>query len=233
MVRPGDGPAVERLGARLRSARPQPYFGPSETPAPPDRRLLLITMAFPPDQSIGSLRWQKLSAYVAERGWGLDVVTVDPSCVQSVDPSRLAELPPGTRAYGIPTPSLWIEQVVLSVWKTYRRFRPRREHRTVKPSAAAPNPRTAAAGSLGRREVRWGWRSPREFVRAYFAWLEYARSGRWARDAAALALQVIEADVHEAVISSGPPHMAHEAGRLLSRTTGLPFVMDMRDPWID
>jgi hypothetical protein len=61
--------------------------------------------------------------------------------------------------------------------------------------------------------------------------MEYAQSGSWARDAAALALQLIEPGVHEAVISSGPPHMAHEAGRLVSRATGLPFVMDMRDPW--
>jgi hypothetical protein len=224
-------PRPRPMGSRLRSTRPQPYFGPSELPLPSRPRLVLITMDFPPAQSTGSLRWQKLSAYAAERGWGLDVVTVDPSCVQSADPSRLAELPPGTRVYGVPTPVLWTESVALAAWRTYRRLRPRREQRAVKPAVVAPNPRTAAVGSLGRGEVRWSWRSPREFVRAYFAWLEYARSGRWARDAAALALKVIEPDVHEAVISSGPPHMAHEAGRLLSRMTGLPFVMDMRDPW--
>jgi glycosyltransferase involved in cell wall biosynthesis len=44
-------------------------------------------------------------------------------------------------------------------------------------------------------------------------------------------LRLIEPGIHEAVITSGPPHMAHEAGRLAARETGLPFVMDMRDPW--
>jgi len=68
-------------------------------------------------------------------------------------------------------------------------------------------------------------------VRAYFAWLEYVRTGRWARAAARRAIQVIEPGVHRAVISCGPPHMAHEAARLVARRTGLPFVMDMRDPW--
>src|SRR6185436_8568687 len=30
---------------------------------------------------------------------------------------------------------------------------------------------------------------------------------------------------------SGPPHMAHEAGRIASERTGTPHVVDMRDPW--
>jgi hypothetical protein len=46
-----------------------------------------------------------------------------------------------------------------------------------------------------------------------------------------LARKVITPGVHAAIVTSGPPHMLHEAGRRLSRDTGLPFVMDMRDPW--
>jgi glycosyltransferase involved in cell wall biosynthesis len=219
------------MGARLRAARPRPYLGASETPAPSGPRLLLITTAFPPADSIGSLRWQKLSAYVAERGWGLDVVTVDPPCLPSTDPGRLADLPPGVRAYGVPTAVPWIERATRAAWKMYRRFRPRRDKGRGRATAVPGNARTTATGALGRNQVRWTWKSPREFIRAYLAWLEYARIGRWARDAAALAREVIEPGVHQAVISSGPPHMAHEAGRVVSRATGLPFVMDMRDPW--
>jgi len=61
--------------------------------------------------------------------------------------------------------------------------------------------------------------------------VDYAQWRNWAHDAAALAGQLIEPGVHEAIITSGPPHMAHEAGRLAARASGLPFVMDMRDPW--
>jgi hypothetical protein len=32
-------------------------------------------------------------------------------------------------------------------------------------------------------------------------------------------------------VSSGPPHFAHEAARLISIKTGTPHVVDMRDPW--
>jgi hypothetical protein len=192
--------------------------------------LLLITTAFPPDQSTGSLRWQKLAAHVAEQGWGLDVVTVDPSCVESADPSGLAELPPGTRVYGVRTIVPWIERVGFVGWKTVRWLRSHRGRRTATVDATT-NPRSVTAGSFRPSEMQWPWRGPRELVRAYHAWLDYARFGRWAREAATVARQLIEPSVHEAIITSGPPHMAHEAGRLVSRETGVPFVMDMRDPW--
>jgi hypothetical protein len=95
---------------------------------------------------------------------------------------------------------------------------------------ATPPPATRSE-SVGRSEIRWSWRSPRELVRAFYAWADFAQGRKWARDAAALAGQLIEPGVHQAIVTSGPPHMAHEAGRLAGRARGLPFVMDMRDPW--
>jgi glycosyltransferase involved in cell wall biosynthesis len=43
--------------------------------------------------------------------------------------------------------------------------------------------------------------------------------------------QILEPGVHFAVVTSGPPHMTHETGRVLSARRGIPFVMDLRDPW--
>jgi hypothetical protein len=68
-------------------------------------------------------------------------------------------------------------------------------------------------------------------IRGYYAWLDYARAGKWARNAAALAAAVIKAGSHAAAITCGPPHMAHTAGQAIAHTTGLPYVMDLRDPW--
>jgi hypothetical protein len=33
------------------------------------------------------------------------------------------------------------------------------------------------------------------------------------------------------IVTCGPPHSVHAAGRVLSRESGVPFVMDLRDPW--
>lgn len=226
--------SVERMKQRSDFEHGRPFYESSGS-APAGRRLLLISYFFPPAQASGSLRWQKLSHYAAERGWSVDVITLDPSCVASPDFDRLADLPRGARVYGVPSPTLRIDQGISAAWQSYRRMRSRYSaaRAAITPSDVA-TPATAAAdrpSSLGRKEVRWGLGGSRGFIRAYSAWLHYARGLRWARDAAALALRVFEPGVHGAVVTSGPPHMTHEAGRLLSRMTGIPFVMDMRDPW--
>jgi glycosyltransferase involved in cell wall biosynthesis len=221
------------MSPRAESIPPQPFYeAPEQSTA--TSRLLLISYVFPPAQASGSLRWQKLSHYVAERGWALDVITLDPSCLESPDLDRLADLAPGTRVYGLAAPSLRIGKLVGAAWALYRRLRARlRAKRVGSAAAVASGERVAAARpeSIARSEVRWSLGSPRGFIRAYAVMIEHAFSTRWARGAAALAERVIQPGVHMAIVASGPPHTGYEAGRLLSRATGLPFVMDMRDPW--
>src|SRR5205807_380840 len=92
-------------------------------------------------------------------------------------------------------------------------------------------PSLPRAGSLRRPEMRWWPLRLRTLARAYFAWLEHASTGRWAEAAVKRALELIEPGVHRAVITCGPPHRAHDAGRVVADRTGLPLVVDLRDPW--
>jgi glycosyltransferase involved in cell wall biosynthesis len=197
---------------------PRPFFSAPPKAGVGGRRLLLLSYTFPPDESIGALRWQKMSRHFAERGWSLDVVMLDPAQIQSGDAGRLAELPPGTRLFGVPEGELRVQRVQRVLLGLYRRIRP--------PRAQATRPQ-----SFHREEFKSPVSGRAALRRAYLAWLFYAKQGRWARDAAALALRVIEPGVHEAVITSGPPHMAHEAGRVVARRARLPLVIDLRDPW--
>jgi len=156
---------------------------------------------------VGALRWQKLARHAAERGWGLDVITLDPACLARTDPTRTEDLPAGVRIYGIPARQVWVERVVELIW---RLFDPaRRVNRWVGQPDTPVRSARPRAESLARDAMRWRPRGPRDVARAYFAWLEYARTWRWARAAGRHALQVIEPAVHRAVISCGPPHMAH------------------------
>lgn len=215
--------------AHLRLLAKRPPLAPTcVTPASDARfRLLLISYHFAPDSAVGALRWQKLARYAAARGWGLDVIALHPAQLKAADPGRLADLPPGVRVYGIPLPHVRVEQLGDIVWRIYDSAR-RLRRRLAPQRADHGEPRRE---SVPRSEVRWRPRSLRDLTRAYFAWLDHAVTGRWARDAAKCALQLYEPAVHRAVISCGPPHMAHEAGRIVARATGLPFVMDLRDPW--
>jgi glycosyltransferase involved in cell wall biosynthesis len=74
-------------------------------------------------------------------------------------------------------------------------------------------------------------REPRDLTRAYAALADYGRSRQWARASLRVARQVIEPGVHRAVITCGPPHFVHLAGRRLAREMRLPWIMDLRDPW--
>src|SRR2546427_11220283 len=86
------------------------------------RRLLRVSYHFPPGTAVGGLRWQKLARYAAERGWGLDVVSLDPADLpeQERDVERLKDLPDGVRVYGVPAPRLRVERAGNRVWHTLR-----------------------------------------------------------------------------------------------------------------
>ncbi|HWJ21411.1 MAG TPA: hypothetical protein VNS52_03570 [Gemmatimonadaceae bacterium] len=224
-----------------RGAPPAPFFTSGGDAASADvgtgRRLILISHHFPPGQSVGALRWQMMARYAAERGWGLDVVTLDPaSHREGVDLSRLDELPPGVRVYTVPLVRSRVEGMVNRTWRIVRRLRDvaSRGRRRQPASLAAPAdeaPRRAAPAYMSRGELMGKRFEPRDLLRTYFAWVEVDLTRRWAHAAADVATRIARRGVHRAVVTSGPPHMTHEGGRLVATRTGLAFVMDLRDPW--
>jgi len=213
------------------SAVPAPFWEKRGTPAHEARRLLLISYHFPPDTTIGARRWEKLARTVSERGWGLDVITCAPS---SAVGTSLDSLPAGVRVFGVPDPVFPFERVEHVLWRAYRTVWPNRrlDMKAARARNGGEPPATAGRPeSLERDEIPQSIRTPREMLRTYWAWVELTHGERWARRAALLGQRIVVPGVHEAVITSAPPHTSHEAGRLVSVETGLPFVMDMRDPW--
>ncbi len=220
-----------------RSAGPTPFFAaPAREPAAAGRaRLLLISYVFPPDQTIGALRWRRMLPLLAEHGWDADVITCHPAGSAGGSCPGLRELPPGTRVFGVPP---W-DPVTRGVERTLDRAR-RAIFRRDQPTSPALTTTDAMHFSDGRphrpatidvTEVRWRATSPRGWVRAYFAWAEYASSIGWARAASDLGVRLCRDTQYHVVATSAPPHMTHDAGRRIANRTGLPFVMDMRDPW--
>jgi len=215
---------------------PFPFFQAPASGAPLLRRLLLISFHFPPGEAAGALRWQKLSYFAGERGWALDVISLHPSGLGKIDNTRLAELPPGTRVYGVPMPKLLLERIEGRLWGWYRRFRP---GKSAIADVPGPGAQTRAAGHRGviapaafRDRL---FRRLKQVVgimrRGYFAWMDYYTHGAWADDVTRLGLRLLASDKYEVIVTCGPPHMAHEAGRRLAERTGLPLVVDLRDPW--
>jgi hypothetical protein len=72
---------------------------------------------------------------------------------------------------------------------------------------------------------------PGALKRLYGAWIDYAIQRRWSKWAEAAARDLTSSANYRAVITCGPPHMMHTAGARLGARLGIPFVMDLRDPW--
>jgi glycosyltransferase involved in cell wall biosynthesis len=206
----------------------RPFYESAGFPA--RRRLLLISYHFPPGRAAGALRWEKMSDFAAERGWALDVITLDPAGQTEPDCRRLDRLPSGIRLYGVPTQRSWLDSFEDSAYKIFRRLR------LTLDGTAASKPAGTQQSSDDLRvpaleDLHWPPRNLRDCRKSYDAWRDYDKHGRWARRAAQIAMKIVPTSGCDAVITCGPPHMAHEAGRLVSSATGLPLVVDMRDPW--
>lgn len=203
------------------SAIPAPFFAAPPAPAA-TRRLLLVSYSFPPDSSIGALRWEKLLGYAATRGWQADVLMMDPATAEVRDDSRLANLPPGTRLWTVARHTPGVRHIEQWLLQHLRKARGASDDAPTRASSAAPG----WTGPI----VEPGFRGRiRGLKREYLARVHFLEWSNWARDAARLGRALAAQTHYDLVVSSGPPQMAHEAARMIALDTGLPFVMDLRD----
>ncbi|HEX6249867.1 MAG TPA: hypothetical protein VFZ56_00380 [Gemmatimonadaceae bacterium] len=191
-----------------------PFYAAPAGGSRAERRLLLVSHSFPPIRFVGALRWQKLGELAAARGWALDVIMQQPQPEAAADASQLAAVPDGARLYGVPLRESLLEQTQRAVKRAARRTPARSPESHGAPAGSA----TPADGPLSRLK------------RANRVGLYYAAHRKWAREAAALARDIVTPR-HVGVISSGPPHMAHIAAAEIARNHALPLFIDMRDPW--
>ena len=199
---------------------------PATTDAP---RLLLVSFHFPPAQTVGALRWARIAPWIVERGWDLDVITAAPGSLDAAARSRLRALPAGTRIYGVPTPPTVVNRLHRAVTTIVRTFKRRRHGDAPGRDGAYSNAPTPS--SLPVEQIRLDWRDYRTLKRAYTVWILHAQDLAWSKAAAALGVQLAQEVDYMSVVTCGPPHLTHEAGRLIAQRTGRLFIMDLRDPW--
>jgi len=181
---------------------------PNGRPGAGTRRLLVITYHFPPDGSVGGLRWAGYAKYLARLGWDVHVVTAaEQASAGSV---------PGVHVH-ICRRARTLNDLYNAV---ARRLRSARGNGQPAPSSPGSTARRSKPGIAGR-------------IRQELAGLlEFPDHGRgWVLKSAWTARRLMRRMSFDAVITSGPPHSAHIAGMLA--TLGKPGLhrIDMRDPW--
>ena len=175
------------------------------------QRVLVVSYYFPPSGGPGVQRVLKFVKYLPAYGWRPTVLTVDPAHASypDLDPTLGAEVPPD------------VDVVRTRSWDPYALY----ARMQGKPKEA-----TVGVGFIKDEEAGWAQRLAR-WLRAN-VFVPDARLG-WVPFAVRAAHTRLRRERFDVLLTSGPPHSTHLAGWLLHRRHGIPWVVDMRDPWTD
>ena len=155
----------------------------------------------------GVQRVTKLVKYLEECGWRATVVCGRPEDYWMRDETLVGDVPASARVLRVGGAS------GLGVLRRLSSGR-----RTAGAAAAAPAARRSARGfALLRRATAWTL-----VPDSYVGWRPFARRA---------ALEALRADPADAILSSSPPETNHLVGLDLHEETGLPWLVDWRDPW--
>jgi glycosyltransferase involved in cell wall biosynthesis len=171
-------------------------------------RLLVISFAFPPYNSIGGVRVGKTVKYLSQFGHDIRVLTARD---QPFRPTLPVEFPE--------------QQITYSKWLTLRRVAPQG---TVEPSnASTGNSNSPASGKLKstlKKALGYPYRTLLNFPDSNIGWLPYA---------VADASRLLEKWKPELIFASSPPPTSLLVAHRLSKKFNVPWVADLRDLWID
>ena len=173
------------------------------------KRILLISYYFPPSGGPGVQRILKFARYLPDNGWLPTVLTVDPqsAAFPSMDESLLDEIPSE------------VEVIRTSAWDPFRiygRIQGKKKDEVVK---------------VGYIEGENGFKKFARWLRGN-VFLPDARIG-WVPFAKQAARRLLKNHQFDAIMSTGPPHSSHLIGMSVHKASGLPWVVDMRDPWVE
>lgn len=176
------------------------------------KQILIIAYYFPPSGGSGVQRVLKFAKYLPENGWQPTILTVDPAyaAYPDYDESLVEEVPKDIRV--VRTRS-W------DPYSFYAKLQGRRKQDLIGTGFVRE---PANKGQISRLAM---------WLRANL-FLPDARVG-WVPFATFAAGRLIRKERYHALLTSGPPHSVHLVGRRLHRRFGIPWVVDMRDPWTD
>ncbi len=153
----------------------------------------------------------KFARYLPKYGWLPTILTVDQSyaAYPSIDESLMQEIPPEVKV--VRTRS-W------DPFKLYGQFQGKTKHEVVEVGHISEK-----QGEGFKRFARW--------IRGNI-FLPDARIG-WVPFGSRVAQKLVKKGSFDVIMSTGPPHSSHLIGIRAKVASGLPWVVDMRDPWVE
>lgn len=192
------------------------------------RNALIIAYYFPPIAASGSLRALGFCRYLEQHGWLPRVLTTDPKSVypfQGIDHSLVARLPDSLRVDTVPHANP-LQAMIRSRDKLRDRLQSLLHH-SVNRWLPTDNRLSKQVKSASRGQLS----SLKEFVLDWaFSFPDPQRS--WLRPAVRCLSRLQGQELPAVVFATGSPWSGLLVGRALARRFGVPFVADLRDPWI-
>ena len=185
------------------------------------KKVLLISLAFPPTPQVGALRVAKLADYLPRVGWTPIVLTLPQRCYTSIrDPGSGAPLKPLTY-HRRPEKTHEVSAV-----NPFRLASEVRKNLSRAPATDA-QPRVNGTAVIEPAQPHWRFRLGNA-LRQLLVPDEYAH---WVLRAASRGREIIETESPDAIWAFYPHASNLLAGYSLSKSSGLPLLLDFRDPW--
>ncbi|MCK4626046.1 MAG: glycosyltransferase, partial [Phycisphaerae bacterium] len=176
---------------------------------------LVITDVFPPLPAVGIHRTVAMCRHLAERDWGVTVITARPGADAAIDEGLLDGVSEDVQVVRTAAPDLL--GIVTGI------FRRRRQEDSPEQAGIAAE----ASRSSGQR--------PSHFRRMvdWMSWWFHIPDGSigWLIPAVLAGLREARKHRPEVIYSSAPMWTSHLAAGVLSRLLRVPWVADFRDPW--
>lgn len=198
--------------------------------AEPPRRVLFVATDYPPLAGTNTQRIQSFVRHLPASGWQAWVITRAVEDLPLIDPAELRWPEATERVLRVtdPDPFAW--------WGRKRGGAPRQVGAPrIEAVAASALPSAWSVADVLRRAARLPFELASALVKSVLRWAAYHPDALrlWAERAARESIQELPRIAPEAVVTSHPAYSTHMAGLKIKRRTGLPWVADFRDLWVD
>ncbi|HVY62066.1 MAG TPA: glycosyltransferase family 4 protein [Planctomycetota bacterium] len=191
------------------------------------RRALLVAFHYPPATAIGARRAVRFAKHLPAHGYEVAVLAADPGSEVGCRVDPAARGPDGVPVYHAPAS----DRVKTLRARIGGRGAADRRGSTPLPSASTDGGGGEAARSSAARSLLSPLTQGFKDVVTDLLRLPDASAG-WLRPAREAARRAIAERRPDVVIATAPPWTALVVGALAARDAGVPFVADLRDPWV-
>ncbi|MCF6271312.1 MAG: glycosyltransferase family 4 protein [Melioribacteraceae bacterium] len=174
------------------------------------KKALIITYYFPPAGGAGVQRALKFVKYLPQFGWEPIVLTVENPDSPVDDTSLFGDIPEGTKVYKTKS---------LEPFELYKKFTGRKSDSKI-PNDVLLNKENA---TIKDKIANW--------IRLNI-FIPDAKIG-WKKHAVKKGLEIIKEENIDLIFTTSPPQTVALIGQTLAKHTGVKWIADFRDPWME